>query len=116
MGLELRSPNFKSVQVTLTGTVTAGLMAKRQELVGVYAEAGVSGDVVEFIYQCDKIVVPKAAATGYTFTQGDKVYFDAAEAGVNNSSSGNTLCGRALETVTETDTEVEIELNGALAA
>lgn len=116
MGLELRSNNWQEMKVTAGADVVAGEMDLLGSVVGVYVEAEDSGDDVTFIYQCDKIVVPKVTGTGKALTQGAKVYFDATENKVTPTSGGNTLCGRCLVAAGASDTTVEIVLNGAVAA
>lgn len=112
--LRCSTDQTKSMNVTLGTTVTQGQMAKINDTVGFYVEAGDSGDLVAFVYQADKVIVPCASVTSGSFTQGSKVYFDAADAEVNESASGNTLCGVVLETPTTGVEEVEIELDGTL--
>ena len=61
-------------------------------------------------------MVPKGVASGEnTFAAGDKVYYDSGDGNVNSASSGNTLCGRALEAAVAADTEVLIDLDGTSA-
>jgi len=117
-GIQLRCgpEHWAQMDVTLGATVTAGTMAKIEDMVGVYFKAGDSGDVVSFVYQADKIVVTKLAGSGLTIAAGAMVYFNALGAGVTGASSGNTLCGRCLVAATATATTVEIALNGAVAA
>jgi len=117
-GIQLRCgpEHWAQMDVTLSSTVTAGQMAKIQSTVGVYFEAGDSGDQVSFVYKADKIVVPKVAGSGLTIAQGAPVYFKAASAAVTGAASGNTLCGRCLVAAGASDTTVEIEFNGACAA
>jgi len=115
--LKLRSPNFKSMLVTApSGGYTAGQMVKVQDTVGVIVEAIDATKTGSMIYNCEKIVVPKTAGSGITFAVGDKVYFDASAGKVTNVASGNTLCGRANEAGAADDSEIEITLNGDVAA
>ena len=117
-GIQLRCgpEHWAQMDVTLSGTVTAGEMNKIQDTVGVYFEAGVSGDQVSFVFKADKIVVAKVAGSGLTIAQGAKVYFKAANDAVTGASSGNTLCGRCLVAAGASDTTVEISLNGDVEA
>lgn len=113
--LKLRSPNFKSVKVTApTAGYTAGQMKKIADMVGVITVTAALGVETALIYDAEKIVVPKA--TGVSLALGGKVYFDASAAKVTSVSSGNTLCGRALEAAGSSVTEIEIDLDGACAA
>jgi len=115
--LKLRSDKFASVQVTApTGGYTAGQMADESYLIGVIVNDADIGDTAVLVYRCEKIVVPKNAATGVTFAVGSKVYYDSSENEVTNSSTGNTLCGRALEVAGASATEVLIDLDGAVIA
>ena len=113
--LKLRSPNFKSFKVTApTAGYTAGQMIKISDTVGVIAETAALAEETALIYACEKILVPKTA--GCVFAAGAKVYFDTAEAAVNATASGNTLCGRALVAAVLADTTLEMDLNGAVPA
>jgi len=112
----MRSPIFASMQlIAPSGGYTAGDMIKVQDTVGVIAEDAAVTKPAVLIYGCEKIVVPKVVGTGITFAAGDKVYYNGASA-VTNVSSGNTLCGRALEAADATDDEVMIDLKGNVAA
>lgn len=51
-----------------------------------------------------------AAATAGTWSAGAQVYWDAADNEINNSASGNTLVGRAIEAKTNGQTTNRIEL------
>ena len=113
--LKLRSPHFKSVKVTAPSAgYTAGQMVKIEDTVGVIVETKTSGNNTALIYECEKIVVPKA--TGVTFAIGDKVYFDSSAAKITSVASGNTLCGRANAVGASSDTTLEISLLGNAAA
>ena len=118
-GLKLRtaapSGDCRSFVVTApSGGVTRGQMDLIEDTVGVYAQDADAGDEVAFIYEAEKIVVPKSTTTGAgEFTAGDKVYFDHADEEVNNDSGSNYLCGIALEDAAVGDTEVLIDLHGA---
>ncbi len=118
-GLKLRtaapSGDWRSfIVVALTPGVTKGQMDLIEDTVGVYAQDADTGEDVAFIYHAEKIVVPKSSTSGAgEFTAGDKVYFDHADAEVNNDSGSNYMCGIALEDATADDTEVLIDLDGA---
>jgi predicted RecA/RadA family phage recombinase len=115
--LKLRSKNFKSVKITApTGGLTAGQLCASNSLVGVVVETVAAGKETALIYACDKIVVPKRAGTGITFSIGTKVYYRSAGPDVTNASTSNTLIGRATETADAADTEVEIDLMGNVVA
>lgn len=105
----------KSITVTAASPgVTAGTMAKVEDVVGVYLEDADTGDEVAFCYYAPKIVVTSVAVGTGKFTAGSKVYFDANDAEINESSTGNTLCGVVLETPALAAETVLIALDGTL--
>lgn len=105
----------KSITVTAASPgVTAGTMAKVEDVVGVYLEDADTGDEVAFCYYAPKIVVTSVAVATGKFTAGSKVYFDAVDAEINESSTGNTLCGVVLETPALAAETVLIALDGTL--
>lgn len=116
-GMKLRCALAETNAITLTAVspgVTGGTMAKVEDVVGVYAGDADTGDSVAFIIRAPKILVPCVAATSGSFAAGAKVYFDAADAEVNETASGNTLCGVVLEQPDTGDEEVLIALDGTL--
>jgi predicted RecA/RadA family phage recombinase len=117
-GPHIRSEHWRSFDYTVpSGGVTAGAMDKIQDTVVVFAETKTVGEIVAAIYQADKILVPKYAATGYAIVQGEKVYYnDYLNKVVADTTSGNTLCGRCMEAADADDTEVLIDLSGNIAA
>lgn len=105
----------KSITVTAASPgVTAGTMAKVEDVVGVYLEDADTGDEVAFCYYAPKIVVTSVAAGTGKFKAGSKVYFDATDKEINESSTGNTLCGVVLETPALAAETVLIALDGTL--
>lgn len=105
----------KSITVTAASPgVTAGTMAKVEDVVGVYLEDADTGDEVAFCYYAPKIVVTSVAVGTGKFTAGSKVYFDEQDAQINESSTGNTLCGVVLETPALAAKTVLIALDGTL--
>lgn len=105
----------KSITVTAASPgVTAGTMAKVEDVVGVYLEDADTGDEVAFCYYAPKIVVTSVAAGTGKFKAGSKVYFDATDEEINESSTGNTLCGVVLETPALAAETVLIALDGTL--
>ena len=118
-GLKLRTgcPNgdWRSFLVVApSGGVTRGQMDLIHDTVGVYAQDAAAGADVAFIYHAEKIVVPKSITTGAgEFDAGDKVYFDHADANVNNDSGSNYMCGICVKAPALADTEVMIDLDGA---
>jgi predicted RecA/RadA family phage recombinase len=107
----IRSKEWDSFEVTLTGTITAGLLEKIQDTVGMYYKAGVSGAVVNFVYRAKKALVDKV--TTDTLAAGQKVYYNDYVNKVSSNSSGNTLCGICVEAAGNTATTVLIDLDGA---
>lgn len=69
-----------------------------------------NGDEGVLVYEAEKIVLPKAVGTGQSFSVGDAIYYDAANRNVCATSSGNTPCGRALESAGVNDDEVLADL------
>ena len=105
----------KSITVTAASPgVTAGTMAKVEDVVGVYLEDADTGDEVAFCYYAPKIVVTSVAVGTGKFTAGSKVYFDEGDKAINESSTGNTLCGVVLETPALAAKTVLIALDGTL--
>jgi predicted RecA/RadA family phage recombinase len=99
-----------------SGGVVSGQMDLIHDTVGVYMTDADADEQVAFLTQADKILLPKAAVSPTAFSAGDKVYFDHADEELNESSSGNTLCGRAIEAAAAADTEVLVAFNGLAAA
>ena len=96
---------------------TAGQMIKLEDTVGVIVETVEACYQAVLVYEAAKIVVPCAIVTSGNLAEyqvGCKVYIDAADAEVNTSSGGNTLCGIVLVAPAVGDEEVEIHLMGAL--
>jgi predicted RecA/RadA family phage recombinase len=115
-GIQLRSQHYQAMSVTLGGTKVAGAMDKIEDTVGVYYEGGASGEAVAFVFQADKILLPKADGSGLTIAQGAKIYFDNSAKKVTPTSGGNTLCGRCLSAAGATDTTVLCVLEGHIPA
>jgi hypothetical protein len=100
--------------VAPSGGVTKGQMDLIHDTVGFYMQDADAGEDVAFCYHAEKCTVPKSTTTGAgEFNAGDKVYFDHADAEVNNDSGGNYMCGIVLEDSTVDDCEVKIDLDGA---
>ena len=105
----------KSITVTAPSPgVKAGTMAKVEDTVGVYLEDADTGAEVAFCFYAPKIVVTSVAAASGKFAAGSKVYFDEADEEINESSTGNTLCGVVLETPALGAETVLIALDGTL--
>jgi hypothetical protein len=93
--------------------VLAGDMYRENNTVGVWVGDYDTGDTGVLIYKAERIVVPCAAATtSVDYDVGEPVYYDVADGEVNQSTSGNWLCGNVLIKPVIGAVEVEIELNG----
>lgn len=116
-GVKLRSNEWGSFQtVAPGGGSTRNTFAKIQDTVGVYVTTEDAGDAVEFIYWAKKIIATKVAGTALTLAIGQKVYFDAGNAAMTPTASGNTLCGRCTVAALAADTTVEMDLTGNVEA
>jgi predicted RecA/RadA family phage recombinase len=116
-GIQLRSSKWRALTYTVAGSaVTAGAMTKLNDTVGVYFESKSVGEDVAFVYEAEKILLPKAAGSGLTIAQGAKVYFDNSAKTITPTSGGNTLCGRCVVAADADDTTVLVDFNGACAA
>jgi predicted RecA/RadA family phage recombinase len=113
-GLKLRTKlesakTLKSTTAT-DATHSAGDMIVVGNTIGVVVEdVGTSSDFV-LVYEAEKILVPKATGAGISFSAGDDVYFDSNNNNVTNASTGNTQCGKALESAGTSDDELLIDL------
>jgi len=118
-GMKLRTaaPNadWRSFKVTVsTPGVTAGQWDLIHDTVGFYMQDADAGEEVAFCYHAEKVMAPKSVVSGAgEFEVGDKVYFDHADAEMNNDSGGNYMCGICVKASALADTEVLIDLDGA---
>lgn len=106
-----------SVRVTAPSAgYTAGDMVAigDQYMVGVVCKDAAAGEEVAVIYKAPKIVVPCAIVTSGAYDLGNRVFFDVADAEVNESASGNHLCGAVTEVPAVGAETVEIELDGTM--
>lgn len=113
-GLKLRTKleSAKTLKLS-TGeneTYSAGEMLKVHDTIGVVVEDAAANSEFVLVYEAEKIVAPKATGQGISLTAGDNVYYDASAKKVTNASSGNTLCGKALEDAGDNAAEVLIDL------
>ena len=116
-GLQLHVPLDRCWTMAVTvpsGDYTQGQMVKIEDTVCVVVTAGDEGDNVAVLTRAPMITVPCAIVTSGAYLVGAKVYFDAADAEVNESSSGNTLCGTVIEVGVVGAEEVMIALDGHL--
>lgn len=112
---KLRSPNYKELKVTApSGGYTAGALKLVGNTVVIIVETVDAGEEVTAVWQAEKVLVPCVAVPSGAFTKGSKVYYDVADAEVNQSSSGNYLCGIVLEQPAVGAESVEIAFDGTL--
>ena len=97
-----------------SGGYTQGQMVLINDVVGVIMTAVDAGDLVTLLYNSPLITVPCAIASTGSYEDKAKVYFDAANAEVNETASGNTLCGVVTEQPATGAEEVTIDLDGTL--
>ena len=95
---------------TLTDARSAGDMVRKNNLVGILLESGVTGDVVSC--QINGVWrLPKA--TGASFAQGAPIYVVAGASGVvRQTATGNYLLGVAASAATTGLSTVEVLLKG----
>jgi predicted RecA/RadA family phage recombinase len=117
-GFRMRSTTdhdpYGSLKFTAGQAYVAGEICKIGSIVGVVKEAVDSGDEGVLVYEAAKMVVACAICTSGMYTVGSAVYFDAADKEVNQSTSGNTLCGFVVEAADVDDETVLIHLVGYL--
>ena len=116
-GIQLRCPleQCSTLKFTTAAAYAAGEMALVGACVGVVVEAVLTADIGDeavLVYQAPKILVPCPAVASGDYGVGEKIYFDAADKEVNQSSGGNYMCGVVLEAPTAGDEEVLIQLDG----
>lgn len=95
-GLRLFCPRdrCKAIEVTVpAGGYSAGQIVKHEGVVGIsYADYD-EGDTGVLLYDVPDVEVACAAATEGDYAVGAPVFFDEADAEVNETSAGNTYCG-----------------------
>lgn len=125
-GLKLRSKleyahTLSFTNASPTDAFAAGSMTMVNDTVGIVVEpVGVStsspcadwphGPNGVLIYQAERVVVPKATGSRLSFAVGERVYYDANARKVTPLALCTILCGRALASAGDWDTEVEIDL------
>ncbi len=115
--LHLRCPlsATHSLETTVASPgVSAGDFVLVDGTIGVFAADYATGDTGVVIYKAEMILVPCAVATSGSYDVGDPVYADIADNEVNETASGNLLCGIILETPAVGAETVLIELDGTL--
>lgn len=83
----------KVITLTAPATQTSGSVVKVGSLVGIAMAAAASGAEVEV---CVEGVFTVDKATGSAWTEGEKIYWDAAASKFTDTSTSNTLCGYAV--------------------
>ena len=125
-GLKLRTKLESAKSLSFSNSATdatysAGDMIAIGSTIGVVVEdVGTSGQATSddypngpggvLAYEAEKIVLPKATGVGESFAVGEKIYHNATNSNVSAVSTGNILCGRALEDAGTTDDEVLADL------
>lgn len=94
------------------GGCIQGGMTQVEDTVGVYVTTEDAAEEVALIYHAEKIIVPKEAGTGLTFSKGQKIYYDAANNQVTPTAGVLEWIGIATEDATAAATTVEIDLKG----
>jgi len=97
-----------------SGGYTQGQMVKVQDVVGIIMTDADEGEDTTLLYKSPSITVPCETASTGSYADKAKVYFDAANARVTETASGNTLCGIVIEQPATGATEVKIALDGTL--
>ena len=115
-GLRCSSEQAATMRVVApSGGYAAEEITKVEDVVGVIVQAADAGDDAVLMYQAQKIVLPKSTTTQQNvLAAGQMVYFDAGEGAVCSESSGNSLCGMALEAAGASDDTALCHLNGML--
>lgn len=104
------------ISVTLAAAKSAGAIEDFGNIVGVYAETGVTGDVVPVVLD-GVFQLTKKAGASEALSVGEKVYLSAAGAITVSSATGtNNPAGVAVETAATGATTCKVRLNfGGLA-
>jgi len=99
-----------------SGGYTAGQLVAvgDQYLTGVIYKDVDAGEDAVLIYKAPRILVPCVAVTSGAFDVGNRVFYDVVDAEVNESASGNHLCGVVMVAPSVGDEEVEIDLDGTM--
>lgn len=118
-GLLLHVPlaDCEQMDFTSVAALIQGQLLKVNDVVGIAAETVLTADigkVISVITKAPKVTVICAAASTSGYDVGEKVYFDDADDEVNESSTGNTLCGFVLRDSTLADETVMINFDGTL--
>ncbi len=96
------------IEVTApVGGITSGQLVKQGVLVGVASCTAVEGEKVAVQISGVYEVAKEASVV---VTQGDALYFVAANGNLNKTASGNTLTGYAYEDAAGADTTVKVIL------
>lgn len=106
--------DWHSVKLTAgSGGVTVGTLIKVQDVVGMVFNTAALDEEYVLIYECEKVMVPKAVGAGTAFTKCQHVYYDAALQTVTPiQAPGLWRIGTCTEDAADDDTDVEIDLEG----
>lgn len=104
MGLQVRSPGnqIKTTRFAHSGAVTRKVPVLISSRVYIPLESAGANEATDLVYDAE--VSGGVKATGEAWTIGGAVYWDNANSRFTTTSSGNTLCGRALEAALAGDT------------
>lgn len=92
----------------LTGTITPGTPAMRNDLFGVYLDGGVDGDTVAFQTEG---VFPVAKLAGQAQAFGVQLYWDAGNSHLTTVASTHKKAGKVAKAALSADTSVHVKLN-----
>lgn len=118
-GLQLGVPlaDCEQFDYTSVAALTQGQLLKVNDVVCLAAEEVLTADigkVISLITKAAKARVACVSAPTTGFDVGEKVYFDDADDEVNESSTGNTLCGHVIVGSTLGDEQLWINFDGTL--
>jgi len=102
----LRTDKYKSMEITASGDLAAGVLTKVEATIGVPAVDIANTATGALIYEADKIVVAKKA--GFTAAVGAVVFY-----ANNQLESSGDACGICLVAALTGDTTMKIDLRGA---
>lgn len=97
------------VDYTPSSDVSAGDVVVQSTLVGV-ATADIDADVLDAIRVDGVWKFPKSSGTSTSIDAGDKVYWDADNEVMTETSAGNTAAGVCIEDASDDDTTIKVLL------
>jgi len=94
--------------------VSAGDLVFVEDIVVVATHDADTGDDCLGLTRAPKILLPCAAAATAGYAVGERVFFDVADAELNESASSNHLCGVVTKASAVGDEEVQVNFNGLM--